>query len=225
MAIWRQRGSGSEVLAVVLCLIMLGEQWCRHRSEKSLKNKCFWCFFLRAQISRKKHAHSTFHMIQIHEKEANGALSEVLPDRNCFGRAEFLTNDSACINAFLACIIPRLHAVLAMLVILGILAPVPFLLNTLLFCLRVPSGWCASMLGVVRLLLWIDKVGTRCLQLLLRGSGVARRWWWKPLRGRSLIIALLVWWCIAEKVVFSLAKVLVYLILYILLTFQLLNKL
>jgi hypothetical protein len=32
-------------------------------------------------------------MIQIHEKEADGALSEVLPDRNCFGRAEFLTND------------------------------------------------------------------------------------------------------------------------------------
>ena len=33
-------------------------------------------------------------MIQVHGKGANGAFSEILPNENCFERAEFLASDN-----------------------------------------------------------------------------------------------------------------------------------
>ena len=55
-----------------------------HESEKIAENKYFWCLLLRPQIKAR-----------IHENKANGTMSEVLPDRNCFGRAKFVANDIA----------------------------------------------------------------------------------------------------------------------------------
>ena len=84
MAKWRQRGCDSEVVLVVLSLIMLGDHGVGLKVRKSLKRSAFGAAF----SGRTKH--EWIHMIQIHESKPNGALSEVLPNRNCFGRAESL---------------------------------------------------------------------------------------------------------------------------------------
>ena len=96
---WRQRGCDSEVVVpVVLCLMMLGGTMVWPESEKIAENEYFWCYTLRPQMSE---SNKWIHIIQIYESKPNGALSEVLPNRYSFGRAESscLANYSACITA------------------------------------------------------------------------------------------------------------------------------
>ena len=65
IAIWRQRGSDSEVLVVVLYLIILGDNSIGIESEKIAENKYFWSFSSGRKLAEKSTyiPHSIFHII------------------------------------------------------------------------------------------------------------------------------------------------------------------
>ena len=72
-------------MIVVLYPIKLGECLYIYISKKRLKLSTFSTSFSDRKSGTKE--------ARIHESKANSTIFEVLPDRNCFGKAKFLANN------------------------------------------------------------------------------------------------------------------------------------